>query len=77
MQVRGILIASAVLVMGLAATGKVPAQQAAYTARVRVTDHVLNTVSPMVFGDNIEWVHTGWGSGGPKRAVLTNRWSGR
>jgi len=41
--------------------GVVHAQPAVFSARVQVTDHALNTVRPMLFGDNIEWVHHGMG----------------
>jgi alpha-L-arabinofuranosidase len=34
---------------------------ASYPARVAVTDRVLNTVNPLLFGDNIEWVNQGMG----------------
>ena len=33
----------------------------AYNAKVRVTDQVLNTVKPLLFGDNIEWTNDGMG----------------
>ncbi len=32
-----------------------------YTATVRITDRVLNTVKPLLFGDNIEWTNDGMG----------------
>jgi alpha-N-arabinofuranosidase len=32
-----------------------------YTANVRVTDTVLNTLRPEIFGDNIEWTNNGMG----------------
>ena len=32
-----------------------------FSACVRVTDKVLNTVKPLVFGDNIEWTNSGMG----------------
>lgn len=42
-----------------------PAQEAAATepfdAFVRVTDTVVNTVRPLIFGDNIEWTNSGMG----------------
>lgn len=41
-----------------------------YSARVHLTDRVLNTVNPMVFGDNIEWVHHGMGLWHPEARAL-------
>jgi alpha-L-arabinofuranosidase len=32
-----------------------------YTATVRITGRVLNTVKPLLFGDNIEWTNDGMG----------------
>jgi len=32
-----------------------------FTATVRLTDRVLNTVNPWLFGDNVEWVNNGMG----------------
>ena len=32
-----------------------------YSATVRITDRVLNTVKPLLFGDNIEWTNDGMG----------------
>ena len=32
-----------------------------YRASVRVTDRVLNTVNPLIFGENIEWIENGMG----------------
>jgi alpha-N-arabinofuranosidase len=32
-----------------------------YSVTVRVTDRVLNTVKPLLFGDNIEWTNDGMG----------------
>jgi alpha-N-arabinofuranosidase len=32
-----------------------------FTASVTVTDRVLNTVKPLIFGDNIEWTRNGMG----------------
>ena len=37
-----------------------------YNATVRVTDRVLNTVKPQLFGDNIEWTNDGMGFWLPK-----------
>ncbi|MGB9595941.1 MAG: alpha-L-arabinofuranosidase C-terminal domain-containing protein [Candidatus Poribacteria bacterium] len=36
------------------------------SASVKVTDSVLNTVNPLIFGDNIEWVNDGMGVWIPK-----------
>ena len=33
----------------------------AFSVSVRVTDKVLNTVKPLIFGDNIEWTNSGMG----------------
>jgi alpha-N-arabinofuranosidase len=35
--------------------------QQSYIATVRVTNQVLNTVKPLLFGDNIEWTNDGMG----------------
>ncbi len=32
-----------------------------FPASIRVTDTVLNTVKPLIFGDNIEWTNSGMG----------------
>ena len=36
-------------------------EEGSFKATVTVTDHVLNTVRPLIFGDNIEWVNDGMG----------------
>src|SRR3990167_4011090 len=36
-------------------------QAITFPATVRVTDTVLNTVKPLIFGDNIEWTNSGMG----------------
>ena len=32
-----------------------------FNATITVTENVLNTVKPLIFGDNIEWVKNGMG----------------
>ncbi|MGA2257354.1 MAG: hypothetical protein ABSG53_22075, partial [Thermoguttaceae bacterium] len=41
-----------------------------YSAKVRVTDRVLNTVNRQLFGDNIEWTNDGMGFWLPKERKL-------
>ncbi|MHB1034372.1 MAG: alpha-L-arabinofuranosidase C-terminal domain-containing protein [Pirellulales bacterium] len=54
--VRALLSASGVLL------APIPIHAAeSYSATVRVTDRVLNTVKPLLFGDNIEWTNDGMG----------------
>ncbi len=71
MRLRYVLVTSAVLTVArLAATSSEQTTPITYSARVRVTDRVLNTVNPMVFGDNIEWVHHGMGLWRPENQVF-------
>ena len=44
-----------------------------YSATVRVTDRVLNTVKPLLFGDNIEWTNDGMGFWLPKEKKLDEK----
>ena len=44
-----------------AATAQETAGETTYSASVRVSDTVLNTVKPAIFGDNIEWTNSGMG----------------
>ncbi len=44
-----------------------------FSATVRVTDEVLNTVKPLIFGDNIEWVHDGMGFWLPQEQKLDEK----
>jgi alpha-N-arabinofuranosidase len=51
-----------------------PARAAeSYRATVRVTDRVLNTVKPLLFGDNIEWTNDGMGFWLPKEKKLDEK----
>lgn len=49
------------LVCAIAALASACHGQASYRATVKVTPHVLNTVRPWIFGDNIEWANAGMG----------------
>ena len=42
-------------------------------AKVRVTDRVINTVRPEIFGDNIEWTNSGMGIFDPKTDTFDER----
>jgi len=42
----------------------------ALKATVQITDQVLNTVNPLIFGDNIEWVNNGMGLWLPDKKYL-------
>lgn len=53
------LIAGLVLVFA-AGAGAAKANDT-FKATVQITDRVLNTVNPLIFGDNIEWVNNGMG----------------
>jgi alpha-N-arabinofuranosidase len=44
-----------------------------YSATVRVTDRVLNTVNRQLFGDNIEWTNDGMGFWRPKEKKLDEK----
>ena len=49
---------------GISAIAMAPSRALAaevYSAKVRLTDRVLNTVKPQLFGDNIEWTNDGMG----------------
>jgi alpha-N-arabinofuranosidase len=53
-----------VILCSLAACSKTPlpvTEGESFTASVRVTDRVVNSVNPLIFGDNIEWVKNGMG----------------
>lgn len=52
-------MAALVVIFG-ASPGTVNAEDA-FKATVQITDQVLNTVNPLIFGDNIEWVNNGMG----------------
>jgi len=41
-----------------------------FKAAVQITDWVLNTVNPLIFGDNIEWVNNGMGLWLPDKKEL-------
>jgi alpha-N-arabinofuranosidase len=41
-----------------------------FKATVQITDRVLNTVHPLIFGDNIEWVNNGMGLWLPDKKEL-------
>jgi len=41
-----------------------------FKAVVQITDRVLNTVNPLIFGDNIEWVNNGMGLWLPEKKAL-------
>ena len=44
-----------------------------FEATVRVTDQVLNTVNPLIFGDNIEWTNNGMGMWLPEQNKFDER----
>lgn len=57
-----VLIFTIILAACLTTTSlKAEVKEESFTASVRVTDRVLNTVNPLLFGDNIEWVKNGMG----------------
>jgi alpha-N-arabinofuranosidase len=61
-------VAGLVLTIALAA-GTVKAEDS-FKATVQVTDQVINTVNPLIFGDNIEWVNNGMGLWLPDKKEL-------
>ena len=56
-----LIVNSLGFVLPTAATAQETAGETTYSASVRVTDTVLNTVKPAIFGDNIEWTNSGMG----------------
>ena len=52
-----------ILLAGCAGTTSTPSKQetGSFNATIKITDDVLNTVKPLIFGDNIEWVKNGMG----------------
>jgi alpha-N-arabinofuranosidase len=42
----------------------------AFKATLQITDQVLNTVNPLIFGDNVEWVNNGMGLWLPDKKEL-------
>ena len=64
----------AVLLISKIVLAPAPIQAAeSYSATVRVTDGVLNTVQPLLFGDNIEWTNDGMGFWLPKEKKLDEK----
>ncbi len=64
LRVCAVLFFAAVCSGFLAASRAVPGQAEEtepFSASVRVTGTVLNTVKPLIFGDNIEWTNCGMG----------------
>jgi alpha-N-arabinofuranosidase len=60
--IRCLRLAGAAVVLGLLGWHVQRASAAeTYEAAVRVSDQVLNTVKPLLFGDNIEWTNDGMG----------------
>ena len=53
-------VALAFLAVAVAAQASLQAAES-YSATVRLSDRVLNTVKPLLFGDNIEWTNDGMG----------------
>ena len=58
-------VALAFLAVAVAAQASLQAAES-YSATVRLSDRVLNTVKPLLFGDNIEWTNDGMGFWLPK-----------
>jgi len=57
---------------GAAAEAPIP-PNGSYHATVHVTDRVLNTVKPLLFGDNIEWTNDGMGFWLPKEQTFDEK----
>jgi alpha-L-arabinofuranosidase len=67
LRILRIAIGSWLAVASCAAVAGDPAHAAeTYSATIRVTDRVLNTVKPLLFGDNLEWTNDGMGFWLPK-----------
>jgi alpha-N-arabinofuranosidase len=65
-------VAGLVLMVAVGAGGAATEESTedTFKAAIRITDHVLNTVDPLIFGDNIEWVNNGMGLWLPDKKEL-------
>jgi alpha-N-arabinofuranosidase len=69
MKYAALHLITSLVVMFAAAAGAAKAEDT-FTAAVHVTDRALNTVNPLIFGDNIEWVNNGMGLWLPDKKEL-------
>jgi len=66
-RAAGVGLIAALAAAGTHAAAQPAADETPYEATVRVTDTVVNTVKPLLFGDNIEWTNNGMGIWQPER----------